>query len=37
VDRIVHEDGVEWVFDVPLAALDPDFAAARPDEPAPNA
>lgn len=37
VDRIVHEDGVEWVFDVPLSSLDPDFAAVRPDEPAPDA
>lgn len=37
VDRIVHADGVEWVFDVPLAALDPSFAAARPDEPDPQA
>ncbi|MNL68216.1 hypothetical protein D3C87_1929100 [compost metagenome] len=34
VDRVTHEDGVEWLFEVPLAALDPDFAAARPDEPA---
>lgn len=33
VDRIVHADGVEWVFEVPLASLDPKFAAARPDEP----
>ncbi len=32
VDRIAHEDGVEWVFKVPLAALDPAFAAPRPDE-----
>lgn len=36
VDRVTHEDGVEWLFEVPLAALDPDFAAARPDEPAPT-
>ena len=34
VDRVTHEDGVEWLFEVPLSALDPDFAAARPDEPA---
>lgn len=33
VERIVHEDGVEWVFAVPLSALDPEFAAPRPDEP----
>jgi two-component sensor histidine kinase len=37
VDRFVHEDGVEWVFDVPLASLDPSFAADRPDEPQPPA
>lgn len=36
VDRVVHPDGVEWVFDVPLSALDPSFAAARPDEPVPE-
>jgi len=35
VDRIAHEDGVEWVFDIPLASLDPAFAAPRPDEAAP--
>ncbi len=32
VNRIAHEDGVEWVFEIPLASLDPAFAAARPDE-----
>lgn len=32
VERIAHEDGVEWIFEVPLSALDPAFAAARPDE-----
>ena len=32
VERIGHEDGVEWIFDVPLAALDPAFAAVRPDD-----
>ena len=37
VDRIVHEEGVEWRFEVPLAALDPAFAAARPDDPPENA
>lgn len=37
VDRVVHQDGVEWVFDVPLSALDPSFAAERPDEPQPQA
>ncbi|WP_375598833.1 sensor histidine kinase [Devosia sp. Naph2] len=36
VEREVHEDGVEWTFEVPLSALDPDFAAERPDEPAPG-
>ncbi len=37
VDRVVHADGVEWLFNVPLAALDPSFAAERPDEPQPQA
>jgi len=37
VEREVHDDGVEWIFEVPLSALDPDFAAERPDEPAPSA
>lgn len=23
VERIVHEDGLEWVFDIPLVAIDP--------------
>ena len=32
VERHAHEDGVEWVFEVPLSALDPAFAAPRPDE-----
>lgn len=32
VDRTAHEDGVEWLFRIPLAALDPAFAASRPDE-----
>lgn len=32
VDRIAHEDGVEWLFQIPLSALDPAFAAPRPDE-----
>jgi two-component sensor histidine kinase len=32
VDRHAHDDGVEWVFRVPLSALDPAFAASRPDE-----
>ncbi len=36
VERIVHEDGVEWSFAVPLSALDPEFAAIRPDEEASN-
>lgn len=36
VERIAHEHGVEWVFNVPLAALDPAFAATRPDEDAEN-
>ena len=34
VEREIHHDGVEWIFEVPLSALDPDFAAERPDEPA---
>ena len=37
VDRLVHGEGVEWIFEVPLSALDPSFAAARPDEPDPQA
>ncbi|KKB07921.1 sensor histidine kinase [Devosia chinhatensis] len=36
VNRIAHENGVEWVFDIPLSALDPAFAAVRPDEDAPS-
>lgn len=32
VDRTAHEDGVEWLFQIPLTALDPAFAATRPDE-----
>lgn len=36
VERVVHEDGVEWSFAVPLSALDPEFAAIRPDEEAAN-
>lgn len=32
VERHAHDDGVEWVFQVPLSALDPAFAAPRPDE-----
>jgi two-component sensor histidine kinase len=32
VTRNAHPDGVEWVFHVPLSALDPAFAAVRPDE-----
>lgn len=34
VDREVHEEGVEWIFAIPLSALDLEFAAERPDEPA---
>ncbi|SMQ85804.1 Two-component sensor histidine kinase, contains HisKA and HATPase domains [Devosia lucknowensis] len=37
VNRDVHGDGVEWIFEVPLTALDPSFAAVRPDEPDPQA
>ncbi len=37
VEREIHHDGVEWMFEVPLSALDPEFAAERPDEPAPTA
>ncbi|QQR38975.1 sensor histidine kinase [Devosia rhizoryzae] len=32
VQREAHPDGVEWTFHVPLSALDPAFAAERPDE-----
>ncbi|NGP16786.1 sensor histidine kinase [Devosia aurantiaca] len=32
VNREAHSDGVEWTFHVPLSALDPAFAAERPDE-----
>jgi two-component sensor histidine kinase len=32
VTHTAHEDGVEWQFRIPLASLDPAFAAARPDE-----
>lgn len=32
VERVAHADGVEWRFRIPLSALDPDFAAIRPDE-----
>jgi len=33
VEQASHADGVEWRFAIPMAALDPDFAAIRPDEP----
>lgn len=32
VERLEHDDGVEWRFLIPLSALDPSFAALRPDE-----
>jgi two-component sensor histidine kinase len=32
VNREAHPNGVEWNFHVPLSALDPAFAAERPDE-----
>lgn len=32
VERHEHGDGVEWRFSIPMTALDPDFAAVRPDE-----
>lgn len=32
VERNRHPDGVEWRFRIPLSALDPTFAASRPDE-----
>jgi len=32
VERLEHGDGVEWVFEIPMSALDPAFAAVRPDE-----
>jgi two-component sensor histidine kinase len=30
VERIVHPDGLEWRFEIPVAAIDP---AATPEEP----
>ncbi len=32
VERQEHVDGVEWTIDIPMTALDPAFAAVRPDE-----
>lgn len=32
VERHEHGDGVEWTIDMPMTALDPAFAAVRPDE-----
>ncbi|KQT48445.1 hypothetical protein ASG47_08855 [Devosia sp. Leaf420] len=32
VERHEHPDGVEWTIDIPVSALDPAFAAVRPDE-----
>lgn len=32
VERHEHADGVEWTIDIPMTALDPAFAADRPDE-----
>jgi two-component sensor histidine kinase len=32
VERHEHADGVEWTIEVPMSALDPAFAAVRPDE-----
>lgn len=32
VERHEHADGVEWTIDIPMSALDPAFAAVRPDE-----
>lgn len=32
VERHEHVDGVEWTIDIPMTALDPAFAAVRPDE-----
>ncbi|MNL71609.1 hypothetical protein D3C87_1967850 [compost metagenome] len=32
VERHEHADGVEWTIDMPMTALDPAFAAVRPDE-----
>lgn len=31
VERLLHDDGIEWRFVIPLAAIDPAFAAASPD------
>lgn len=36
VEHVVHADGIEWRFAIPLGALDPAFAAARPDEDRPG-
>jgi two-component sensor histidine kinase len=36
VDRDATEDGFQWQFVVPLTALDPAFAAERPDDPGPG-
>lgn len=36
VEQGTHGDGVQWSFAIPLAALDPAFAAPRPDEDAPG-
>lgn len=32
VEQHQHADGVEWTIDIPMTALDPAFAAIRPDE-----
>ncbi|WMT87115.1 sensor histidine kinase [Pelagibacterium sp. 26DY04] len=32
VERIVHPDGIEWVFSIPLDQIDPDRDAPTPDE-----
>jgi two-component sensor histidine kinase len=38
VRRILHEDGIEWAFDIPLEGLDPDREpATAPEETEPAA
>jgi len=31
VERICHDDGMEWRFSIPLASIDPDQAAVADD------
>lgn len=32
VDRVLHEDGIEWVFSIPIAEIDPDREQAGIDD-----